>query len=367
MGCTCASEVHVAPPQVVVPAEVQPNQQQQRQENIPPCFFCETTAVSRILCPSKTHAYCKDCFENLVASWCDPVLGGCGKIRHSLLPRVAPAGTAEFQNEQMVEQALSLVGQVPCSNDDGSNCKAFFQPRNIKKFVSPVMKMQYESACNFQKEKLVLEKARLVPGAKTTDAPSPAEGALLTRDRSAREIYLEEDLLNLSCPSCGFAICDFDGCFALQCVNCEKYFCAWCMSYTGGDQDTHAHVGQCSENPLPDKSLWSTMDVFVVHHHQRRLKLIGDFFKDQSDRRELADRVAPLLRSSLGEGSWTDLRRQVSTFSVVSVTSSSPVVAPSPTPNSSTAAEVAEEGQQEIQIRHPSNEHLAAPEELPQL
>lgn len=59
--------------------------------------------------------------------------------------------------------------------------------------------------------------------------------------------HIVEKILTLSCPRCGQAFIDFNGCCALACSRqgCDCGFCAYCLTDCG--VDAHAHVANCPE------------------------------------------------------------------------------------------------------------------------
>ena len=61
-----------------------------------------------------------------------------------------------------------------------------------------------------------------------------------------------DEAATLCTPCCGAAILDFDACFAVNCHFCERWFCAYCLTYHDSDSRVcHDHVKICAENPKP--------------------------------------------------------------------------------------------------------------------
>ena len=67
---------------------------------------------------------------------------------------------------------------------------------------------------------------------------------------TASRKHIVDKILTLSCPRCGQAFFDFDGCCALTCSRqgCKCAFCAFCLEDCG--DDAHTHVKQCGGNFL---------------------------------------------------------------------------------------------------------------------
>ena len=56
--------------------------------------------------------------------------------------------------------------------------------------------------------------------------------------------------LTLGCPSCKIALDpNPDGCCAIRCMSCSKYFCLLCFTILPNNSQCHEHVRQCSKNP----------------------------------------------------------------------------------------------------------------------
>mmetsp|Transcript_4403 Transcript_4403/g.10386 ORF Transcript_4403/g.10386 Transcript_4403/m.10386 type:complete len:201 (-) Transcript_4403:152-754(-) len=96
-----------------------------------------------------------------------------------------------------------------------------------------------------------------------------------------------EDILTLRCPNkdCGQAFLDFDGCFALTCSKCSKYFCGYCLKHFGGSatgsEATHKHVTECKANISADGGLFASIGVFHEAQRLRREARLRQFFAQQ--------------------------------------------------------------------------------------
>ena len=80
------------------------------------------------------------------------------------------------------------------------------------------------------------------------------------RARSSTGGHVEEELLNETCPRCGAAFFDFDGCAALMCGACKQAFCALCCEQCEDMRACHAHVLSCQYNPHRGTSYFLTID-----------------------------------------------------------------------------------------------------------
>ncbi|KAJ3309385.1 hypothetical protein HDV04_006172, partial [Boothiomyces sp. JEL0838] len=57
-----------------------------------------------------------------------------------------------------------------------------------------------------------------------------------------------EEALNLTCPWCRAVFVDYDGCDAVICSKCNKYFCGLCLVGCANNSQAHQHAAACSGN-----------------------------------------------------------------------------------------------------------------------
>mmetsp|Transcript_29123 Transcript_29123/g.40009 ORF Transcript_29123/g.40009 Transcript_29123/m.40009 type:complete len:116 (+) Transcript_29123:1767-2114(+) len=53
---------------------------------------------------------------------------------------------------------------------------------------------------------------------------------------------IRENVLNLQCPHCQKVYEDFEGCLAVTCSFCSKYFCGLCHHKSDSNGDAHSHA-----------------------------------------------------------------------------------------------------------------------------
>lgn len=96
------------------------------------------------------------------------------------------------------------------------------------------------------------------------------------RIRAAMTSIVEEHLTT-KCPraECRQAYQDFDGCAALCCSRCNRYFCGWCLAACAKSSDAHAHVARCPGKPAGVDALFPRpREVFERHWKQRKARAV---------------------------------------------------------------------------------------------
>ncbi len=93
-----------------------------------------------------------------------------------------------------------------------------------------------------------------------------------------------DDALNLKCPHCLTAYVDFEGCMALQCSTCKRFFCGYCHSKMSSSSGAHDHVRQCLMNETRNGSYFANEEEVKIAHRRYRTRQIKKFltqFKKQ--------------------------------------------------------------------------------------
>ena len=105
--------------------------------------------------------------------------------------------------------------------------------------------------------------------------------------------HVQVELLTLYCPN-GHAFVDFEGCFSLQCVTCNIYFCAWCLGGASRSSGaSHQHVSACASNVnRRSADYFGTMVQFNSAHRARRQAAVTGYLRGLSEEvRPLAARL----------------------------------------------------------------------------
>ncbi len=78
--------------------------------------------------------------------------------------------------------------------------------------------------------------------------------------------YICENILTLKTPCCQSTLLDFEGCFAIKCYNCTKYFCGWCLNYNSdGSLSCHTHVLNCKSSLNKNEYFYDNNDLYEIH------------------------------------------------------------------------------------------------------
>jgi len=88
---------------------------------------------------------------------------------------------------------------------------------------------------------------------KVADATPSIDAKVATIARQVRN-----KTLNLMCPHCQTVYADFDGCMAIMCESCKKWFCGYCHAPFPDSNLSHQHVLSCSMND--NKTHWANPD-----------------------------------------------------------------------------------------------------------
>lgn len=111
--------------------------------------------------------------------------------------------------------------------------------------------------------------------------------------------------MTLGCPSCKVALDpDPDGCCAMRCVSCSKYFCFLCFIILPGNVECHNHVRQCPKNssnnvfpPLEIRlSAQKSLQINAIRNILR--SLYGPKWRNISNSKQIIEKCQDILSSS---------------------------------------------------------------------
>jgi hypothetical protein len=213
------------------------------------CVICADSFLpdQGLCCAAQGHFTCTDCASRLVHSFASSSMGerqaSHGRVR-------CPKAPTEC-NGVLAETALARV----LSED---LFQAYLHTREA-----------------MLEQRLVAESDRRLQAAMRRELEKL--GKLDERQRRIRAAMtrIVEEHLTTKCPraECRQAYHDFEGCAALRCSRCSRYFCGWCLAACDASSDAHAHVASCSEKPAGVDALFPRpRDVFDGHWKRRKAR-----------------------------------------------------------------------------------------------
>jgi len=189
------------------PLEIPDLIRQSSKSRLEDCSICLEPHRKGILCSTKEHFICQDCFAPYVSS----VVEDAGKMQDSGFTIQCCYPNCAAQPWSSHEARLALDGA----------------PKVLDQYVDALV------------NQLKLHSRQ--------DALAQADMAEESVDRGLRGIV---DALTLGCPFCHVALDPTpDGCAAMRCYSCSKYFCFLCFNIQRDNTACHAHVRECPSNP----------------------------------------------------------------------------------------------------------------------
>ena len=233
------------------------------------CFLSEGTECAAA---DAQHFMCRECFSLHVT---DQSTQDLDRRRARLGEILCP-----YRTPQLGCQAQPFACEVIAQRAEPEALRAYLNSQKELK--------EQELAASMEQEKKVAIREELARLAKMS---------AFERDVVAARQHAE-NLLNLKCPRCQAVFLDFNGCFALTCNSCACGFCAWCLEDCGGD--AHQHVARCQHNLAPNRSVFSTMELFERAHRLRRERELRAYFQSLGSQ-ELRQAVQAALFHTLEE------------------------------------------------------------------
>lgn len=112
-----------------------------------------------------------------------------------------------------------------------------------------------------------------------------------------------DEALILTCPykECQMPYADFEGCMALQCKRCERYFCGFCHKPTANSDDAHQHVRHCDANLTENRSFFANERIIREAQRRYRIKRLEQFFQSNKFNQRLRNAVVIELSKDLDD------------------------------------------------------------------
>jgi hypothetical protein len=159
-------------------------------------------------------------------------------------------------------------GRLRCPADD---CVCVFEPYELAQHLPMQTFERLQKVRDLCIEQRTLQAA--AQQAREEQAALAAAGAV-----AQARAQIIDHILTLRCPACSKAFCNFDGCF--KCADerghgCGAAFCAFCLHNCGSD--AHRHVGQCTLNTSPGRSVCGSFELFNAGQRARRQLLVQQY------------------------------------------------------------------------------------------
>ncbi|KAH9259332.1 hypothetical protein BASA81_002375 [Batrachochytrium salamandrivorans] len=193
------------------------------------CIIClndEKSFKECVVCPDGAHSMCKPCFDRWVV---DRLTAELGQRKEGIIC-------------------------FECNNDH------HFPMQLYATHMGLVLRSQQERTEATMHQQIQEELRRA----------QAEEAALSGIDLAVRRAH---EMLTSKCPVCTAAFCDFIGCCALTCSQCNTQFCAFC--HQGASEDAHPHVARCAENPNPGQLFCSEDEYTAQQTEIKRRRLQG--------------------------------------------------------------------------------------------
>ncbi|CAE7839664.1 hypothetical protein AK812_SmicGene31100 [Symbiodinium microadriaticum] len=112
-----------------------------------------------------------------------------------------------------------------------------------------------------------------------------------------------DEALILTCPykECQMPYADFEGCMALQCKRCERYFCGFCHKPTANSDGAHQHVRHCDANLTENRSFFANERIIREAQRRYRIKRLEQFFQSNKFNQRLRNAVVIELSKDLDD------------------------------------------------------------------
>ena len=103
--------------------------------------------------------------------------------------------------------------------------------------------------------------------------------SLLKAEAKRHAQIARNTILNLSCPHCGIAYAEFDGCMALRCSSCAGDFCGYCHDKFTSGRGAHCHVRECILNVTDNGSYYANADQIKRGQRAYRIRTMKKFVR----------------------------------------------------------------------------------------
>ena len=120
----------------------------------------------------------------------------------------------------------------------------------------------------------------------------------ISNDDASKLMKSVIDCLSLSCPFCHTAIDpNPDGCSAMRCGLCSKYFCLLCLKLEVNNSRCHAHVRVCPNNP--SKNVYASKNIRERAHKLLQIQAVRSVLCARLGNKWRQHKHTPVVLSSI--------------------------------------------------------------------
>jgi hypothetical protein len=188
-------------------------------------------------------------------------------------------------------------------------CKEEFECRLVYSRVSDATFGKLQKAimdCKVQSQTAVLQDqfdARLQEKVdELLDKFASGDVAFAVREKGkAGAAEARNSALNLACPweGCKAVYGDFEGCMALKCGSCQKYFCGFCHKGVEDSRGCHNHVRECDMNLTVNGSFYADSDLIKEAQKRYRIKKLKHFLRGGQYKKDVQNAIIIELTQDL--------------------------------------------------------------------
>lgn len=125
------------------------------------------------------------------------------------------------------------------------------------------------------------------------------ENALVKVQAKHEAAQAGDTVLNLSCPHSKTCCSKFEGCMALQCSSCERFFCAYCHKGRPNNSDVDKHARECDMNQTPNGNYSASPAQLKDAQRMYRVKILRGFLRAPGLKKRVQNAIVLELESDL--------------------------------------------------------------------
>ena len=222
-------------------------------------------------------AACLDTFPEADCITCD---GGMGSGQHCFCQSTCLGALVEAQLPALRAQEGVLKCPV-CAATIQMRAVAAKAPEGVhRKLSAAVVDSKLEARCAELETAFDERLKEKIAGIMKDYESGSGKTAMRKLEAEALAKRARDDALNLACPHCKAVYADFDGCMALACASCGKFFCAYCHSGYTSSQGAHDHARECLHNETSNGSIYASPQQLATAQRKHRTRTLKKFLRE---------------------------------------------------------------------------------------